>query len=367
MDIQLMKRCAAHVPVLYINSIVMRKPNIGEGPMFWRRVRRKSASILRGIRRGLDNFWVYSPLSLPVHHIEGMRELNRRLVREQVLRAMHALGMKRSLIWVVCPAACDIALSLPHAAVAYLRTDRYECYPGIDAEQIVRYDRTLKRRAEATFYANRRMTADEAPQCRRAVFLDHGVDFDRFATASRSPWRPPEVARIEQPIVGFFGDVDPHLVDVALLDEVVRRLPECRFVFVGTRSAGPLGFAARPNVTMVPQRPYEVIAHYGKCFDVAIMPWHENEWIDCCNPIKLKEYLALGKPVVSTPFSELRHYPGVVRVASGADAFVAAIREALADDTVEARQARRERVRDFSWESRLQLALESLAREGVTL
>ncbi len=83
---------------------------------------------------------------------------------------------------------------------------------------------------------------------------------------------------------------------------------------------------------MLGKKPYEKIPHYGKCFDVAIMPWRQNRWIELCNPIKLKEYLALGKPVVSTSFPELQNYLDVTYTAKTPEEFVRCIKKALAEE-----------------------------------
>lgn len=100
---------------------------------------------------------------------------------------------------------------------------------------------------------------------------------------------------MHRPVVGFFGGLDDHTSDIALVTEAARRATDMTFVFVGSVSADVSGLRALPNVQLLGQRPYEQIPHYGKCFDVAIMPWRQNRWIQACNPIKLKEYLAVGE------------------------------------------------------------------------
>ena len=364
-DMQLMRRFAGAAPVLYVNSVVMRKWNVSEGAVFLARVKRKAASIFRGLRRVEDNFAVFSPVTLPVHHVPLARQANSIALTAQARLAILRLGLKRPLVWVACPAACDTALALARARLAYQRTDRYEEYPGVDRKRIMAYDRALKREADVTFYVNRRMMAEEEGQCRKAVFLDHGVDFERFAAAARSVSVPPEMEGLKAPVVGYFGDIDGHIVDVEMLDSVAGMLPEMTFVFVGSNTADVGALARRSNVVMIPRRPYDVIAHYGKRFDAAIMPWRRNDWIECCNPIKLKEYLALGKPVVSTPFSELAHYDGVVETATGAEEFAMAIRKAIHEDCAAKAEARRERVREYTWESRARLALAALGMEAA--
>jgi len=109
------------------------------------------------------------------------------------------------------------------------------------------------------------------------------------------------------------------------------------------------------------RKDYEEVWRYpGNC-DVLIMPWNRSRWIEACNPVKLKEYLAAGRPVVSTWFEELRHYAGYVRVANEPDAFARAIREELASDSAEKIKQRRDRVRHESWRSKAELVRRSLA------
>ena len=104
--------------------------------------------------------------------------------------------------------------------------------------------------------------------------------------------------------------------------------------------------------------------HYGKCFDAAIMVWRRNRWIEGCNPIKLKEYLALGKPVVSTPFPQLQQYSDVVYQAATPKEFAARVKQALAEDSPERVTARREAIRDATWDAKAELVLQELASSG---
>lgn len=169
------------------------------------------------------------------------------------------------------------------------------------------------------------------------------------------------MASIPRPRVGFVGGIDAHTFGPQLFHEVARLLPEANFVLVGACSL-PEGWCPAPNVTMLGQQPYEQVAEYMAACDVLIMPWNNSDWIRACNPVKLKEYLAVGRPVVSTPFEELRRYEGFVRVARSSQEFASHIRQALADPP-EA-QRLRERVRQETWAAKAQLVLEAL-NKGV--
>lgn len=359
-DMQLMRHMAARGRVLYVNSVVMRKFNVGEGAMFLTRLVRKAKSIVRGVVRVDENFFVYSPVTLPVHHVPVARRLNQAGLYFQVRFASTRVRLKKPIVWVACPAACDAARKIPRQALVYQRTDRYEEFPGVDTGKIREMDLVLKRAADVTFFVNTALFEEERSQCRFAYLLDHGVDYDHFAHVDQTEDVPKEMKGLKSPIVGFFGGIDDHTFDVALAAEVAGKCPEMTFVFVGGVSADVTALEALANVHFIGKRPYQQIPRYGRCFDVAIMPWRQNRWIEACNPVKLKEYLALGKPVVSTPFRELENYQGLVYVGRGSQEFAAALGRALAEDGPQRRRLRRARVWGHSWDAKAREAIEAI-------
>ncbi len=104
-DMQMMRQLSQHVPVLYVNSIGVRTPRLGEGRMFLRRVSRKLKSLSRGLVTVQENFSVFSPVVPPGRM--GML-ISRQLMVPQIRWAMRRLGIHRPLIWVACPTAARI-------------------------------------------------------------------------------------------------------------------------------------------------------------------------------------------------------------------------------------------------------------------
>lgn len=351
-DMQFMQQLAHFGPVVYVNSIVMRKPNIGEGRLFLRRVSRKVRSVRRGLVHVTEHFSVYSPLSAPVHHWVVGRTINKALLRAQIRVAMQRVCLRRPLVWVNCPAACDVACTLTRNSLVYQRSDRYEDFPGVDRCQISRYDRRLKSQANLTFFSNYQLYEEERTQCRKAAYVDHGVDYELFASAKDDPLIPSEMQGLRHPIAGFVGGIDAHTFDLSLILDVIRLLPEWTFVFVGHASIDCSELMKCENVLLTGKRGYEEVPHYGKCFDVCLMPWNQNRWIEACNPIKLKEYLALGKPIVTTPFPELASYGGLVHIATTGTEFAEGIRASLRENSGALEDLRRERVQRHTWAAR---------------
>ncbi len=362
---QYMRQLARYGPVLYVNSIVMRKPNLSEGHMFLRRLLRKARSMCRGIIRVPEGFWVYSPVTAPVHHLKLARGINERMLRLQVRLGMRTAGLHRPVIWVNCPAACDAALGLDRRALVYQRTDRYEEFPGVDTRQITYYDRRLKQHADLTFFSNEALFEEEKDQCRKAAFVDHGVDHESFAHADQDPWIPPEMCELHPPIVGFFGGIDDHTFDMKLMADVVERLPDITFVFIGRSSIDCSLLTEHSNVVMIGQRPYEQIPHYGKCLDVCIMPWRQNRWIESCNPIKLKEYLSLGKPIVSTPFPQSATCTDLIAIATIADEFASQVRSSCDEIDPAQKEKRRGFAEQYSWHTQCMRVIRLLQEDGA--
>jgi len=329
--------------------------------MFFKRLIRKTKSIFTGLKKSDSGFWVYSPFTLPVHHLAWARPLNEMLLRYQVRYIARKFRLNNPIVWVACLAACNTAIKIKKSKLVYQRTDRYENTPNVDVEIIRKYDRRLKTEADLTVYVNKALYDEEYTQCKRAIYLDHGVDYEMFASAEKNQDIPPDIATIRKPIVGYFGGISYHKFDVELMKKIIDLLPEFSFVFVGDV---PLDYHDRlstENVWILGQKPYELIPHYGKCFDVAILPWKANKWTEAANPIKLKEYLALGKPIISTSaFTELQQYLDVVYKADTPESFAKCIERALAEDCPDIVTARRKKVQNASWDSKAQMVLNEL-------
>jgi glycosyltransferase involved in cell wall biosynthesis len=363
-DMQFMRRFARHWPVLYVNSLGMRTPQVREGRMFLRRVLRKARSVARYYRDSGEGFSVLSPVYLP--WIDGRAgHWITSLLAAQVRAALRASGMRRPLVWVTCPSAAGVLPALPKAGVVYQLSDCYAALREGDAQGAAELERELARQADLIVCSSTRLQERARKLFGRGEYVEHGVDFELFASAARAADTPPEIPLARRPLVGFFGNLDSNTVDRGLLEGVIRLRPRYTFVLVGPMARDFESLRRFDNLLAIPQRPYTQIARYGAAFDVCLMPWLHNEWIEHCNPIKLKEYLTLGKPVVSTPFPELRHCGHLCYEALGAEAFAAAIDQALREDSPARRAQRQAWARRHTWDAQFGRVLELLESTGL--
>jgi UDP-galactopyranose mutase len=160
------------------------------------------------------------------------------------------------------------------------------------------------------------------------------VDATHFAQAMKWRPEPSDQAAVPRPRAGFFGVIDERM-DLPLLDEVAQRRPELQIVMIGpVAKIDPNDLPRRKNLHWLGPRRYPTLPHYLAGWDVALMPFARNEATRFISPTKTLEYLAAGRPIVSTsirdvvqPYGE----EGLVRIADAPTAFAAAIDAALAE------------------------------------
>ncbi|MEO1544577.1 MAG: glycosyltransferase, partial [Pseudomonadota bacterium] len=215
-------------------------------------------------------------------------------------------------------------------------------------------------RADLVVYAAPHLQAEEQDKVRRSVLVTHGVDVERFkAAGAAKAVGPRDIAHLKRPRVGFIGGIDAHTFDPELFLAVAGQLRDHQFILVGGCSLAD-DWCTLPNVRAVGRKSYDVVAQYMAAMDCLIMPWNKSDWIAACNPIKLKEYLAVGRPVVSRPFAALGPYETVVRVADDAIDFATAIRVACLEPYDVA--AAHELIAGEDWDDKANLVADALCR-----
>jgi glycosyltransferase involved in cell wall biosynthesis len=370
-DIQLARALSDDRPVLLVNSLGMRMPLPGTTSQPMRRVARKIRSTARFARRPEKNhpkLVVMTPASLPV---TGSRFGHRAIawgVGLQVRLVAWLFGIGKSPdVVITLPTAWEAARRLSRRTLIVNRSDRYSSLPEADTRLIREMEEAMLAACDAAVFVSQELMREEEPLITSgmAVFLGHGVDVDHFAAGPTRP-QPSDIAAIRRPRIGFFGGIDDYVVDLDLVRRLARETREASIVLVGAATCDMSALTAEPNVHWLGMRPYGDIPAYGAAFDVAIMPWLDSEWIRYCNPIKTKEYLALGLPIVTTDYPEAARDGDVMGVAHSHEEFIGLVHDALAGRAVSDPQSRRARVKDSSWQGRADVLRELCALKGAS-
>lgn len=343
----LLKRLAKHNRVLFVNSITMGLPSISS-PDYFQKIRRKLRSYLRWLRKAPEGLWVMTPINVPVYGSRTVRALNRLLLVLQLRLVMFILNLRHPIVWVAIPTAADVVSSLGAKMLVYQISDKYDVNEdsALSRAVIRDMDSRLKQCAAVVMYSGRKLY--EEAEIRHRYFLEQAVDYERFANLP--PETPADIASIPRPVLGYVGAVDWYTMDVPLIEHVARARPDWHWVFIGSKSNAVQ--LSAPNIHFLGPKPYSELPRYYRHIDVCVLPWDQhNAFTSYGSAIKVREYLATGKPVVISPLYEYLHTPGV-KIYRSIDEFISLVNQALSSDTFRERQLRQDAVRDCTWDVR---------------
>ena len=338
--------------ILWVNSIGMRRPAVSGRDA--RRLLAKGRQLIRGLVRVNANLHVASPLAVPLPGVPGVDRLNTLLLTASIRHFARRAGLTRPILWTFLPNTVGLVGRLGESRVIYHCVDEYSAFAGVPRDALRAMEKALVRRADLVLASSETLAEERRRWNPRTHFVSHGVDVTHFAQAlSAMLAPPPETTGLPRPIIGFFGLI-AEWIDLELIAEIARRRPHWTMLMIGKANVDTSALRTLPNVHLLGQKPYATLPAYCRSFDVGIIPFRIDALTVRANPLKLREYLAAGLPVVSSNLPEVRKYAGMARLADGADGFVAAIEAALAEDGQAARSARVAAMTRESWEARVE-------------
>lgn len=352
----LMRILARDNRVLWVNSIGYRAPTASKADIT--RAFKKLKAATSPLREPERNIFVLNPIAVPVYGQPRIRDLNRKLLRFQVKRAMRRLGFQRPINFVFNPAAAVVAGALGEQQIIYYCVDEYTQFSGVSSTSLAELEQQLLRQSDLVIVSADRLYQSKKDTNPRTVLIRHGVDFDHFRKAlDPETVVPAEIRNLPHPVIGFFGLI-ADWVDLELIAAVADKFSSGSVVLLGKATTSTSVLEQVPNVHLLGHKPYASLPAYCKGFDVALMPFRINELTLNANPLKVREYLAAGLPVVSTAIPEVEVL-GLCRIGHDRDSFIREVELALQDPgpTV----ARSESVRTESWEGRVGKLREYLA------
>lgn len=333
------RRVARDHRTVWVNTVGLRPPRLDkrDAARVVRKVRgwlspaSKPAAATGGAMPGDEalDLHVVSPPMLPWMRPPALRRINRESMRAAVHRACDRLGIHAPIVVTTVPNGVDAAGVAGSQALVYYCVDDFTNWPGVDAVAARAMESELLDVCCGVLATSQNLADTRRPRDGVVTLLPHGVDVEHLGRASDPGTAPVDGARRGRPVLGYLGLVDARL-DVDLVLSVARARRDWDVVLLGPTDAAPdPRLSAEPNLRLVPGVPYARLPEALAAFDVAILPYVRNDLTRSINPLKLREYLASGKPIVATSLPEVARFAPEVSIADTRDDFVSAVESAL--------------------------------------
>ena len=309
--------------VLYIENMGVRSPGLHDTKRVAQRFCHWTGSLLDGgVRQVAPNLYVCSPLILPPFGSEIRQQLNLRLLLPLIRRVVRNLSFDPDIIWTFLPT--DAAFALINMLRKPQGLTIYYCIADFaelvsHPEDILQSERSIIRMSDLIFAQCSQLAEHCAHEGKRVEVFPFGVNLDLFTKRrghasgpAEKSWKvaverdasPNLMSAPSIPVIGYVGAIHKHF-DVEMLAEMARARPDWSWVLIGPLATSFQGLKRIPNVYLTGPKPHQELPAYIRRFDVGIVPYLRNSYTATVVPTKILEYLAMGKPVVSTSLPEV--------------------------------------------------------------
>lgn len=325
--------------ITWVNSIGLRAPRLNLSDMG--RVFKKIQSMLTyhshtspHTLRG-EEYWqpqIIDPMAIPFHGQGWARWLNQKLISRKLFDVLEknsseingrdSIVKEKPILWLSLPSAMPLLGKINECFSIYYCGDDFSALEGVDHDVISKLEDELVKKVDLIIVASERLSKKFPSD--KTIFIPHGVADYFYEAPDERPCDLPE-----GPVAGFYGSLSGW-VDQQLLIRTARKMRHWNFVIIGPQRCFVEHLKREPNIYLLGAKDHRELPNYIHHWQVSLLPFKNNAQIRACNPLKLREYMAVGKPIVSTDFPALHAYKDWVSIAKG-DAFAAAIEQAAAE------------------------------------
>lgn len=313
--------------------------------------------------RTIAGIVAFAPLQVLPNTFAPFRAFNQWHERQQLRAVARRAKLKQPTLYTNSHWAAPLAGTLGERGLVYDIGDDWLAVPDKRIERIRSGDALLCKNAEVVIVVSERLRELKTPLAKRVELVPNGVDVAHYQSALDVAPHP--IARHwRQPVLGYLGSIHAERVDLPLVEELARALPDATIALVGPILLDEKDKARLekwPNIELTGAVAFEDAPAVLRAFDVFLVPHVESDFTRSLNPLKLGEYLAIGQPIVSTRvagFAELEGQTAadgtpLCRLASGAPDFIAQCRAALQESDKSAPAERRAIAQTMSWTQRV--------------
>jgi glycosyltransferase involved in cell wall biosynthesis len=342
--------------VFYLEAGGLRAPRANASDLG--RIVRKLLTLFKPVQELEPNIFVKSIFAIPLGRFSYIRKLNYLIQKRALSNLYKKYGIVRPIIWNVSPAMIETLRDSDRSLMVYYCVDDFSSFPDVDVELVTKLDAEATECSDIIFTPSMPLFKKKSMVHSQCVLSPHGVDIDHFSKAQNHYDMPEFLPGRDKKIAGFWGLIEDW-IDLELVKQCALALPDINFVMIGRVAVDIEPLDLPGNIIFVGQVKYEELPKYASFFDVMMIPYKLNDQVFNANPLKLREYLASGKPIVSVSNPEIEKYAHVVAIAKSNEEFVDLLQAELNDGDHSAEQ-RIGAISQESWRARYQEVIQNV-------
>lgn len=297
----------------------------------------------------------------------GFQKLDNNLYRCSVDTLNTLKIVKDPILYISLPTNISFTKKYKYSKLIYSYIDDIEIYPT-HSKKLIDDHKNLMKKADLVFTSANSLYSEASTYNPKTILCPNGVDYHHFSSVKIHDEIPNELVKIKEqkkPVIGYYGAL-ANWVDYKLILYCAKKRPDYHFLIIGPSydySKDGIDFNL-DNVTVLDAKGYDVLPRYLAVFDVATVPFKVNKITHSCSPIKIFEYMAGGKPIVTTAIPECRKYKSIF-VSESYDEYLQNIEKALRiKNNEEYLELLDGEAKNNTWEKRAELIIHNI--ESIT-
>ena len=370
----LMKCVASKHQVYWVNSIGLRRPRFTDSKRIIEKLKQLNNATTNNFHQNETKLTseikpaeILAPVVIPWPGSNIAYVINRLLLTFQI-RAMLAKHDTKNylprILWLSLPTGRCVVDALEEDIVVYYAGDDFSALRGVDHKQVNIEEAALVKRADVIFAASENI-ARTFPND-KTYLLPHGVNLEHFSKVYPRPDNYPD----SDLVVGYYGSITSWL-DFELIAFLARSRPDVTFLFIGRIDIDKCPIFKYDNVVHLADMAHEQLIQYAANWQVSLIPFLDNKQIRACNPLKLREYLAIGHPIISTKYPAVLPFKECIYIADTKQQMFEQLNSALVltkSELTRLNVKSRRMVKSATWEARCNfvtsLLTDKLAAKG---
>ena len=299
--------------ILYIDSLGLRKPSVNTRDLG--RIFRRLLHGLRLPRQVHENIWICSPLVFPAARWGFLQRCNRTLLQMYLKTSEIYLRFRDPIVWTYNPLTMRLLDVNKYSKLVYHCVDDISAQPGMDARQILAWEKKLCKKANLIFVTSKNLLATRIQWNQRTYYFPNVIDPSYFLYPQHAGGAhvPLDLQKIPGPRLLFVGAISSYKVNFNLLEDLAIMRPSWSIVLIGAIGEGDPStnvdtLTDLPNIYFLGPKEYSELPNYMAYCDVGLLPCLINQYTVNMFPMKFFEYLASGLPVISTSLPSLADY-----------------------------------------------------------